>query len=599
MGLLDQPGDLSRTPLAAILLDLLNRRADGVLEVQHGGGTSRLWFRAGQPVGAQVATGLRPLGLLLLQAGKIDVDALSRSLAELATRRRPQGELLVEMGAVSRQDVEEALSQQQTGYVAAIAALGEGRFSFDPGQPVPEWTRGLRISPLRTIIDALERPQARELVTSALRPVALGGVRLASGYGEVAPGFGWDRAERQLVARLAHPVSLEFFFGAEAGVGPERARAMLAGLLLLGLAVPSSESPRPTGDTSPGTTLAGVAADSVRLDRPGVTGPASAPPRSPPPTPAATATPVPVRTPSPVPTPAPAGSASPGSPAIPLKRSDPAEARARRQRLLAKAVQNMGVGPFNRAPEAPAATPVPGSAGRGPGGTAIAPADAALRRALREIAPRASEGSYFARLGLPETAGREDVKAAFLSLARQFHPDLFAGPAMADLQDTVRLFFTAVNEAYQALSDDKRRAEHLAALRSGGVGSPQRAESAKVDFQKGEACMRTRDYARARGFLESAIRADPRPEYQAALAASYLVVAAGKDLARARAIIDAALATRGNDQVHYVAGLVAREEGNDGEAERQFRAALAANPRHPEAGRELRAVEGRRGQGRR
>jgi curved DNA-binding protein CbpA len=300
----------------------------------------------------------------------------------------------------------------------------------------------------------------------------------------------------------------------------------------------------------------------------------------------------------PTPAPAPAGSASPGSPAIPLKRSDPVEARARRQRLLAKAMQNMGVGPFNRAPEAPAATPEPGAAGRGPGGTAIAPADAALRRALREIAPRASEGSYFARLGLPETAGREDVKAAFLSLARQFHPDLFAGPAMADLQDTVRLFFTAVNEAYQALSDDKRRAEHLAALRSGGVGSPQRAESAKVDFQKGEACMRTRDYARARGFLESAIRSDPRPEYQAALAASYLVVAAGKDLARARAIIDAALATKGNDQVHYVAGLVAREEGNDGEAERQFRAALKANPRHAEAQRLLRALEARRGQGR-
>jgi len=595
MGLLDQPGDLSRTPLAAILLDLLNRRADGVLEVAHGGGTSRLWFRAGQPVGAQVATGLRPLGLVLLQAGKIDVDALSRSLAELATRRRPQGELLVEMGVVSREDVEEALSQQQTGYVATIAALGEGRFSFDASQPVPEWTRGLRISPLRTIIDALERPQSGELVTSALRPVALGGVRLASGYGEVAPGFGWDRAERQLVARLAQPVSLEFFFGAEEGVGPERARAILAGLLLLGLAVPSSESPRPTGDTSPGTTLSGVAADSARRGQPGGgTGPAVGPPR-----PASPTTAVPTVTPAPVQTPTPPGSASPGSPAISLKRSDPTEARARRQRLLAKAMQNMGVGPFNRSPDAPDATPVPGSVGRGPGGTAIDPAAAVLRRALREIAPRANEGSYFARLGLPETAGREEVKAAFLALARQFHPDLFAGPAMADLQDTVRLFFTAVNEAYQALSDDKRRAEHLAALRSGSVGSPQRAESAKIDFLKGEACMRTRDYARARGFFESAMRSDPRAEYQAALAASYLVSAAGKDLARARTIIDAALATRGSDQVHYVAGLVAREEGNDGEAERQFRAALAANPRHAEAMRELRAVEGRRGQGRR
>jgi curved DNA-binding protein CbpA len=586
MGLLDQPGDLSRTPLAALLLELLNVRADGVLEVMHGGGTSRLWFRVGQPVGAQVATGLRPLGLLLLQAGKIDVDALSRSLSELATTRRPQGELLVEMGAVSRQDVEDALSEQQTGYVTAIATLGEGAFSFDAGQPVPKWTRGIRISPLRTIVDALEQPQAGELVTSALRPVALGGVRLASGYSEVAAGFGWDRAERQLVARLEHPVSLEFFFGAEEGVVPERARAILAGLLLLGLAVPSAESPRPTGNTSPGFTLEGVAAASQFIDElaPEAALAGSTPPPSQPPA---------------APTPARSGSAPPVTPSVPLKRSDPAEARARRQRLLAKAMQNMGVGPFNRPPVAAAPTPVPGSTSRPPVSTAIDPADAALRRALREIAPRASEASFFARLGIPPTAGRDEVKAAFLALARQFHPDLFAGPAMADLQDTVRGFFAAVNEAYQVLSDDKRRAEHLAALKGGGTTNPQRAEAARIDFQKGEACMRTRDFARARGFLESATRADPRAEYQAALALSLVVDAAGKDLARARSVIDAALATPGNDRVHFAAGVVAREEGNTGEAERQFRAAVAANPRNADALRELRVLEGRRGQGRR
>lgn len=586
MGLLDQPGDLSRTPLAALLLELLNVRADGVLEVEHGGGTSRLWFRSGQPVGAQVATGFRPLGLLLLQTGKIDVDALSRSLSELATTRRPQGELLVEMGAVSRQDVELALSEQQTGYVTAIATLGEGGFSFDASQPVPEWTRGIRISPLRTIIDALEQPQAGELVTSALRPVALGGVRLASGYAEVAPGFGWDRAERKLVARLEHPVSLEFFFGAGEGVVPERARAILAGLLLLGLAVSSAESPKPTGDTSPGLTLAGVAAASLLHDEAG--GEAVPDGSTPPPSPRPAAQ-----------TPAPTGSATPGSPAVPLKRSDPAEARARRQRLLAKAMQNMGVGPFNRPTDAASATPVPGSTGRPPGATAINPADAALRRALKEIAPRANEESYFARLGLPQTAGRDDVKAAFLALARQFHPDLFAGPAMADLQETVRGFFAAVNEAYQVLSDDKRRAEHLAVLKSGGTTNAQRAEAARIDFQKGEACMRTRDFARARGFLESAARADPRAEYKAALAMSLVVDAAGKDVARARTLIDEALHNPGNDRVHYAAGVVAREEGNEGEAERQFRAAVTANPRNSEALRALKVLEGRRGQGRR
>ena len=422
---------------------------------------------------------------------------------------------------------------------------------------MPEWTRGVRISPLRTIIDALERPQAGELVTSALRPVALGGVRLASGYAEVAPGFGWTAAEQQLVARLSQPVSLEFFFSAAAGVAPERARAILAGLLLLGLAVSIAESPKADGDTSPGLTLTGVVAAGLLREQAGVGAmPVMEPPPSPPASPDS-----PLLTPAPTWTPLPFRIQAPGagSPAFPLKRSDPTEARARRQRLLARAMQNMGTGPCPRSPDGASTTPVPGTAGRPGGAAATSPADAALRRALQQIAPRAKEASYFARLGLPETAGRDDVKSAFLALARQFHPDLFGGPAMADLQDKVRDFFSAVNEAYQGLSDDKRRAQHLAALRSGGSTDPQRIESARIDFQKGEACLRTRDHVRGRGFLESAVRADPRPEYQAALAVSYLDVAAGKDLARARALVAAALASPGlggpgSDRVFHVAG---------------------------------------------
>jgi len=151
MSFLHEPGDLSQTPLAAVLLEALNQRADGVLAVEHGGGTSRLWFRAGQPVGAQVFTGFRPLGHMLLQAGKIDVDALSRSLTEMAASGRPQGEILVQLGAVSREDVDEALADQQSGYFALIAALDAGRFAFDAGQPIPEWTRGSKLSPLRTL----------------------------------------------------------------------------------------------------------------------------------------------------------------------------------------------------------------------------------------------------------------------------------------------------------------------------------------------------------------------------------------------------------------------------------------------------------------
>src|SRR5512142_2215371 len=238
MSLLDTPGDLARTPLAAILLEALNLRATGVLEVAHGGGTSRLWVRDGRPVGAQVFAGFRPLGMMLLQAGKIDIDALSVSLSLVAKTRRPQGELLVEMGVVAPEVVAETLAEQQAAYFRVIAALDAGAYRFDAAPP-PEWTRSSRLSPVRTIVDALERPQAAKFVAAALQPVATTAVRLASGYAEFAAAVRWSDAERELVDRIAAPELLDTFL-APSQVPPARARAILAALLLLGLAVPGA-----------------------------------------------------------------------------------------------------------------------------------------------------------------------------------------------------------------------------------------------------------------------------------------------------------------------------------------------------------------------
>jgi tetratricopeptide (TPR) repeat protein len=557
MSLLQLPGDLSTTPLAAVLLEALNVRATGVLEVAHGGGTSRLWFRDGRPVGAQVFTGFRPLGHMLLQAGLIDIEALSRSLALMAESRRPQGEILVEMGAVSREAVDRALAEQQEGYFGLIAALEAGGFAFEASVPVPEWTRGSRLSPLRTIVDALERPQAGALVVSALQPVAAGGVRIASGYAEVADAFRWTDAEAVLVRRLARRCTLEAFFE-PSEVPPERARAVLAALLLLGLAVSVAERPVARGDTIAGETIVGLGL--------GAEGRATAAP----PAPAAPA-------------------ASP--PASAGRRSDPAEARARRQRLLQQAMRNMGVGPFTgRAP--PPTTPAPGAEPPPPPPPRDVPgsAERQLREALLAVKPRARERDLFARLGLARGASRDDVKKAFLQIAKQFHPDRFAAPALADLQEEVRDFFAAVNEAYEVLSDDKKRAAWLAKSPGGG-GDPA---GARLDFQKGEACLRTRDHARARGFFESAVRADPRPDYQAALAFACLADPARKDLARARELLDQATRDPKCDRAFFVAGILARDEKDIGGAERMFRAAVQANPRNADAVRELRAIEARR-----
>src|SRR5512133_1762214 len=361
MSILTSPGDLAETPLAAILLEALNLRASGVLEVAHAGGTSRLWFRDGRPVGAQVFTGFKPLGMMLLQEGLIDIDALSRSLARMAETRRPQGEILVEMGAVTADDVGRMLAEQQASYFETIAALAPGRFCFDGVTPVPEWTRGARLSPVRTIVQALERPQAKALVASALEPVSASGARLSSGYREVAEAFRWTTAERALVERLERGAGLDAFL-APSGVPPERARAILAALLLLAVARGAGVGPNdePSG---------GIALTVEELTGSLPIKPAAAPA-------------------PPFPTPA-----MPSSP--PAHRSDPGEARARRQRLLQQAMRDMGVGPFGgradagsdaappRSAPPPVAPPPPAAPAAGP--------EQQLREALLAIAPRAKE----------------------------------------------------------------------------------------------------------------------------------------------------------------------------------------------------------------
>lgn len=573
MSLLDEPGDLARTPLAAILLEALRARATGVLEVAHGGGTSRLWFREGRPVGAQVFTGFRPLGMMLLQSGRIDIDALSKSLARMAETRRPQGEILVEMGAASAADVAAALEEQQAGYFGLVAGLDEGPFVFDGATPVPEWTRESRLSTLSTLAGALERPQAASLVASALQAVATTGVRLAPEADRVAGPAPWSDAERALVARLEGGTTLDDFF-LPSPVDPERARAILAALLLAGAAVQVVEDGAPLrADASAPAPGSGRTASPEATSAGGVGAAERASP-----------------------TPAPLAAQQ-------ARRSDPAEARARRQRLLQQGLRNIGVGPFagraggERPPPAPPVShAAPLSGARPTPAPGAGDAERQLREALLSMAPVARSPDLFARLALPETAGREEVKRAFLVIARQFHPDRFSSPAFADLQDAVRDFFAAMNEAYEVLGDDRRRAAYLAERRGAAAAH---AEAARLDYLKAEACLRTRDFARARAFLESAVRAHPRAEYQAALAFAWLADPARRDPARARSLLAEATKDPACDRAHYVAGLLARDEGDDAGAERCFRAAVKANPRNADAVRELRHVEARRGAPRR
>jgi curved DNA-binding protein CbpA len=530
MSFLREPGDLARTPLAAILLEAWNLRLGGELTVHQAGGDSRLFFRDGVPVGAQTFAGFHPLGQLLLAQGEIDIETLGRSLAEMARTGRRQGEVLVEMGAVRQEVVDRALEAQQAGYVSLIAGLGEGAFRFDGEVAPPAWAGKVLVAPLRAVVDALASPQAASLVGSALAQVH-GSVALGSGYADLAPSFSWTAPELELVRKVAAAAPVKEIL-ASPGLSREQARAALAALLLLGLA-------EAAGDVVEMSTLA-------------------------------TEAPIPV---------------------APARRSDPEVAKARRQRLLAQAMQNMGVGPLSAGPRAAAAAHAATAASPG----APTPAEREIRQALEASLPLVREPDLFARLGLQRGATSEEVKMAYLARVKQFHPDRYGSPALADLQAGLRDLLSALNEAYATLSDRVSRSEYLARSATGGRAATEAvASAARTDFQKGEAARRTGDHARARLFFEAAVRADRRPDFLVSLANEMVLSGRPEDRERARRHLEEAMKDPTCSRAFHAAGAMSLDDNDVDGAEKLLRAALRADPRNEEAARALHQIQGRR-----
>jgi len=92
--------------------------------------------------------------------------------------------------------------------------------------------------------------------------------------------------------------------------------------------------------------------------------------------------------------------------------------------------------------------------------------DEAIRQRVRARLAVIEEGDWFQVLGVPRNATSYEIRRAFLDARRAFEPSKLLTAATADLTDDVRLIVDVLEDAYEVLRDEARRARYLKALES-------------------------------------------------------------------------------------------------------------------------------------
>jgi len=272
-----------------------------------------------------------------------------------------------------------------------------------------------------------------------------------------------------------------------------------------------------------------------------------------------------------------------------------AEAEAQRQ-LLQRALE-LGARPV----PPPVAPPAPAPSAGGP-----APLGADEQQLAQLIEKRYSDvqakRDHFTMLGLaigPELK-REQVKTAFLGLAKRFHPDRLP-QSLSPLAPKMTAIFEAIREAYEVLYDDAKRAAYLQELRAKGASQQARprpggGQDPEELFKMGEVFFRKRDFVAAAEHFEQAFQTEPKALYLAARGwAIYMDPQRKAEAGKAKQMMADALKREPQcERAHYQLGVIARVEGDMDRAERHFRETVRVNPKHLEASQELRIIEMRR-----
>lgn len=264
--------------------------------------------------------------------------------------------------------------------------------------------------------------------------------------------------------------------------------------------------------------------------------------------------------------------------------------------------------PATLPPTAPKAAPraaTPPSAPATPPPRVDAPADPSAR--LKELEGQIrGAANHFAALGMSPEASPNELRAAYMRLARDLHPDRYSG-APPEVQELATDLFDRIRAAWEELGDESKRLTYIDRVIHGkksedelAMEAVQRYLSAENDFKRGMAAFNAGQTVASLPHFQSAAEKAPeetefRGFYGYALFFARLRSEPEKAIEGFR-ILEQAIADNNNqerkrDSLHVLLARAWRERGDAQLARRAAVAALKINANNADAARLIRRLQ--------
>jgi len=580
-------GQLGKTPLAELLVQVYDRGLEGTLLLQTADKQkSAIWFVRGAPAKARQHDKSITLSQVVAELGLLKGDLAAATQKQAEAEGKLHGAMMMELGLLDQTGLYLALREQLVQQVLALCRLDDTTgFGFYQENFLETWGHEgqWRVKPLRLIWRALtdQLPTARRqawLAKLAETPLRLRGESPVSRYG-------LSRAELSLVDLIrAKPSTVRELI--DSGVGsPTSIEGVLCALLITRqLDLGFKEDP--VGLHEPPETPQSLHPGDGRATRRSVTVPRhSAVPQEWDAGPSRTSTPV--RSPS---SDSFRGNRTTGTSLLPRTSMTPARTTG---------VQPIHhAGPPFRGSQAPGSdrniAPVQADAAHPQN---LTPDEAEFAAELQRYLDHPPKNLYEC-LGLLRGADTSQVRTAFFQLARRWHPDKLS-PSLAHFRPTVTRAFSEMGEAHQVLMDDARRVEYDRGLdavpdeEQEQVAAILRAASA---YQRADVLFKKKSYQEALHEAKLAYDQDgTQPDHVALYAWLHTLVFPDQDPHPQIDLLSKVLETSPDHiKTLWYRGQLYKKVQNAAKALRDFKHIVHVKPSHVDAARELRVYQMRR-----